>query len=281
MKKTTKAWLITAAALVLVGCVIFGSVMTVLGWDFMKLSTVEYETNRYELDENYENIYVKATTANLNFDLSEDSKTSVVCYEAKKMNHSVTVRGDTLYIEEQNNREWYEHIGISFGIPKSTVYLPAKEYNSLTLKTTTGKIDVEDISAEKLKLSVLTGKVTVDNVKCSGDIKIDVSTGKTIISNTWCHSLQSKGTTGDVTLEGVIAEDELSVKRSTGNIKFDHSDAAEIYAQTDTGDVTGTLLSNKVFIAETDTGKVDIPRTTGGGICEVETDTGDIRLKVE
>lgn len=281
MKKTTKAWLITAAALVLVGCVLFGSVMTVLGWDFKKLSTVEYETNTYEFDENYENIYVKATTANLSFALSKNGKTSVVCYEAKNMNHSVAITGDTLYIEEQNNRKWYEHIGIGFGTSKITVYLPAKEYSSLILKTTTGKIDVEDISAEKLELSVATGNITVNDVECSRDIKVDVSTGKTFLRNVRCNGFSSNGTTGNITLEKVIAEGNVSIERSTGNIKFDHSDASEIHAKTDTGDVTGTLLSNKVFIAETDTGKVDVPKTTGGGICEVETDTGDIKLKIE
>ena len=41
MKKSTKAWLITAGSLVLLGCIIFVCTMSVLKWDFQKLSTVK------------------------------------------------------------------------------------------------------------------------------------------------------------------------------------------------------------------------------------------------
>ena len=42
----------------------------------------------------------------------------------------------------------------------------------------------------------------------------------------------------------------------------------------------GSLLSDKVFITETDTGNVNIPKTTDGGKCEIKTDTGDIKIKI-
>lgn len=44
MSRTAKIWLITAASLVLVGCVLFVGVMSTLAWDFTKLSTVRYGT---------------------------------------------------------------------------------------------------------------------------------------------------------------------------------------------------------------------------------------------
>ena len=49
---------------------------------------------------------------------------------------------------------------------------------------------------------------------------------------------------------------------------------------TDTGDVKGTLLSDKIFFAETKTGRKDVPKTTAGGKCEIKTDTGDIIISV-
>ena len=57
---------------------------------------------------------------------------------------------------------------------------------------------------------------------------------------------------------------------------FDRCDAAELSITTDTGDVKGTLLSDKVFIARTDTGRVHVPETTNGGKCKITTSTGDI-----
>ena len=64
------------------------------------------------------------------------------------------------------------------------------------------------------------------------------------------------------------------------DVSFESFDAAEIFIKTDTGDVEGELLSAKVFIAKTDTGKINVPSTATGGRCEISTDTGDIRITV-
>ena len=57
MNRTAKIWLIVAASLVLVGCIIFVGVMAVLKWDFGKLSTNKYETNTYEINEAFKQIF--------------------------------------------------------------------------------------------------------------------------------------------------------------------------------------------------------------------------------
>ena len=56
--------------------------------------------------------------------------------------------------------------------------------------------------------------------------------------------------------------------------------AAEILIKTDTGDVKGSLLSEKVFVVQTDTGSIDVPKTVSGGRCEITTDTGDIKISL-
>lgn len=320
MRKKTKIWLVIATALVVVGCVIFGGVMTMLQWDFTKLSTVKYETNDYEIDENYKNISIVTDTADIVFMPSQNSKSSIVCHEQKNVKHSVTVKDDTLVISVVDTRKWYEYIGINIGTPKITVYLPNAEYGKLFIKestgdvaipnnfsfesmdiststgdvkndasasesikirTSTGNIRVENISAEALDLSVSTGEITVCDVTCQGDVKIHVSTGKTKLTDVACKNLTSSGNTGDISLKNVIATETFSLERSTGDVKFDGCDAAEISVKTDTGDVTGTLLSEKVFLAETDTGRVEVPKTATGGRCEITTDTGDIRIKIQ
>ena len=320
MRKKTKIWLVIATALVVVGCVIFGGVMTMLQWDFTKLSTVKYETNDYEIDENYKNISIVTDTADIVFMPSQNSKSSIVCREQKNVKHSVTVKDDTLVIAVVDTRKWYEYIGINIGTPKITVYLPNAEYEklfikestgnveipnnfrfesmdiststgdvkndasaseSIKIKTGTGNIRVENISAEALDLSVSTGEITVCDVTCQGDVKIHVSTGKTKLTDVACKNLTSSGNTGDISLKNVIATETFSLERSTGDVKFDGCDAAEISVKTDTGDVTGTLLSEKVFLAETDTGRVEVPKTATGGRCEITTDTGDIRIKIQ
>ncbi len=280
MSKGAKIWLIIAFSLVLLGCIIFGSVMTMFKWDFTKLSTVKYETNNYDINENYKDISIETDTADIVFMPTEGLKTSVACREQKNMKHSVAVKDDTLVIEVVDTRKWYEYIGINFGATEITVYIPQGEYGRLSVNGSTGNISVEHISADVLDLSVSTGRITVSDANCRGDVKINVSTGKTNLTDVKCKNLTSSGSTGDISLKNVIAAETFSIERSTGDIKLDGCDAAEIFIETNTGDVRGTLLSEKVFITDTDTGSIKVPNSVTGGRCEITTDTGNIKIDV-
>lgn len=320
MRKTTKIWIVIAASLVFVGLIMFAAVMSEYKWDFSKLSTGKYETNTYEISEEFSNLSMNTDTADIIFALSDDGKCRVECYEEEKAKHSVAVQENTLVIKMIDERTWYDYIGINFGSPKITVYLPKAEYASLfikestgdieipknfkfegvdissstgdvnffasaskliKIKTSTGNVCVENTSAETLDLSASTGRITVSNVICGGDANINVSTGRTNLNNIECKNLTSSGDTGDISLNHVIAAEKFSIKRSTGDVRFDGSDAAEILVETDTGDVTGTFLSEKIFFVETDTGSVDVPESITGGRCEITTDTGDIELDIQ
>lgn len=290
-----------------------------INWDFSKLSTVKYEENTYEFDGQVKDISVKTDTANVELLPSEEDGISVLCYEEKNARHTVTTEDGVLKIELCDERKWYEHIGINFGTPKITVKLPQGEYGEMKIKlstgdtvvpdsfsfesvdisgstgdvafnadalgdvrikVSTGNISVEDISTKSMDLSVSTGHITVTNAVCNEQISVKVSTGKAKISDVSCQSFVSEGSTGDIYLGGVIASEKLSVERSTGDVAFDGCDGGEIRVKTDTGDVTGTLLSEKVFFANTDTGNVDVPKSIDGGKCEITTSTGDIEIKV-
>ncbi len=280
MNKKTKKWLMIAASLVLVGCIIFGGAMTMAKWDFMKLSTTQYEANKHEIHDDYKNIAIVTNTADVVFAPSETAETIVVCHEQKNIKHAVTVKDNTLVVEVEDTRKWYEYIGINFGSTSITVYIPQAEYGAISVKASTGDIQVENLSAENLDMSVSTGKITASHVTCKGDITVHVSTGRTMLTDIACKNLVSTGDTGDMSLKQVTAAEKFSLKRSTGDILFDGCDAAEILAQTDTGDVKGSLLTDKVFITETSTGKINVPKTTTGGRCEITTSTGDIKIEI-
>ena len=281
MTKTTKRWLIIATFLLLTGCVIFGGVMTVYKWDFSKLSTNKYETNKYDINDNFKNISVNVKTADIVFVASEKAKAEVVCYEQDNANHEVSVDNDTLTIKLVDERKWYEYIGINFRTPKITVYLPQGEYGNLTVSASTGDIDIKKLSAENINLTVTTGEIEAKSITCNGDFKTTVSTGEVELKDVSCKNLSSNGNTGDITLKDVIAEEKFAIERSTGDVKFERCDANEIFVKTDTGDVKGSLLSDKVFITQTDTGNIDVPKTITGGRCEITTDTGDIKITVD
>ena len=58
----------------------------------------------------------------------------------KKVKHSVAVKENCLVIDVDDTRKWYEYIGINFGIPKITVYLPKGKYGALLVKTSTSDV---------------------------------------------------------------------------------------------------------------------------------------------
>ena len=131
--------------------------MTMLKWDFTKLSTVKYETNHYEINEGFENISIITDTADVVFVADESMMTSVSCYEQKNLKHRVTVEDGTLVIEVADTRKWYEYIGINFGTPKITVCIPQGKYGALSVSASTGDIHIpKDFSFNGVDLSAST-----------------------------------------------------------------------------------------------------------------------------
>ena len=84
-----------------------------------------------------------------------------------------------------------------------------------------------------------------------------------------------------MTLENVVASEKFSIKRDTGDVRFEDADAAEIEVETDTGSVSGSLRSEKIIFATSDTGKIDVPKNTTGGRCEITTNTGNIKIEIK
>ena len=320
MSKGIKIWMIVGASLILLGALIFVGVMSVMGWDFKKLSTEKYETNTYSIDSEYKNITLITDTANVTVLPSQDGKTVIECYEKEKEKHAVSVEGDgTLTVKVVDERSWYDHISIGFNSPKITLYIPEGEYGSLYIKGTTGDVKIakdfsfSDItaegttgdvecyasSAEKTSIRISTGDVLVENItcgsldlktttgsiiarriNCSGAVNSEVRIGKCEMDTLSCRRFNVKAGTGDITLKGVIAYETMRVDGTTGDVELYRCDASELDLTTTTGDIEGTLLTDKVFTYKTNTGDVDLPESISGGICRVKTVTGDIEIDI-
>lgn len=320
MSKATKAWLITASALTALGLILFAAVMTVCNWDFTKLSTVEYKTEAYNPDGEFDKISVDTDTAEIELVPSEDKECKVVCFESEKAEHYAAVENGTLVIRTIDTRKWYEYIGISLKTPKITVYLPQNSYNSLSvesdtgditvpkdfafktvqinghtsdvdffasvsdtvqIKTASGNISVGSLTADSLSLTAATGDIKANSVSVNNGINIKTNTGTVKLTDISCGSFLADSNTGDMSFKNVLATGSLSVESGTGNVRFDNSDADTVCVKTGTGDVTGTLLSEKTFVTKTSTGTVRVPKTASGGKCEITTSTGNIIINIQ
>lgn len=216
MKKAVKTWLITAAFLVLAGCILFAGVMSTLGWDFAKLSTARYETNIHEISETFSDISLTTDTADIVFALSNDGKCRVECYEPENAKHSAAVANDTLIIEINEQKSWYDYIGFQFGSPRITVYLSQAEYGALSISESTGRIEIpKDFSFERADISASTGSV-VFSAAAQAAVKIKTGTGNICVENNSAGSLDLSVTTGKAAVSNVTCVGSLTINVSTG-----------------------------------------------------------------
>ena len=199
-------------------------------------------------------------------------------YLPKEKYSSLLIREATGAVEIPNG---FTFRNVDLSLSTGDVVCLASAAEMLKIETSTGDIRVENISAGALDLSVSTGTVTASGVTCGGDVRVGVSTGKARLTGIRCKNVISTGSTGDISLTDVLAAERFWIERSTGDVRFEDCDAAELFIETSTGDVIGTLLSDKVFITETDTGSTEVPQSTAGGKCEISCDTGDIRITVK
>ena len=297
MKKT---FIIIAVIIAVIGIAVSLGALIAVDFDFSKLGNAKYERNEYSVSENFNSIEIDAKETDVIIKPSDNGSVSVVCEERENVKHAVSVENDTLKITVNDERKWFDRLEF-FPKPLSvTVYLNASQYGALkvsnstgdvsldgaftfgnvNITASTGDIDIKNITAAKLDLTVSTGDVRVSTVTCEEGVSVSVSTGETALTDLTCKNLISTGSTGDVTLKNVIATENFSIERSTGDISFDNSDAANITVKTSTGSVTGTLRTAKVFNANTSTGKVSLPDTASGGNCNITTRTGSIRIEL-
>lgn len=313
-----KKWLISAACLVAVGAIMIFAA-SVFHWDINDLNTEKLETNTHEITEDFSAVSIDTQTADIRFAASDDGACRVVCYEPEKLRHSVQVQNGTLSIRATDDRSWYDHIGFNLHTPSVTVYLPKAEYGALTIRESTGEVEIpgkfvfgsadisvstgdisfsascggltaiqastgeirlSDTALDTLSLSTSTGEIKVSDVACSGDITLGVSTGCAELTDVTCRNLRSTGSTGDITLKNTLASEKFSIERSTGEVEFNGADAADIFVKTTTGDIFGTLLSEKVFITDSSTGSVHVPKSLSGGPCELISSTGNIKIDI-
>lgn len=297
MKKT---FIIIAVIIAAIGLAVSLGALIAVNFDFTKLGNAKYETNEYSVSENFNSIEIDAKETDVIIKPSDNGGVSAVCVGRENVKHTVSVENGTLKITLNDERKWFDRLEFFLKPLSITLYLNASQYDALKVSSSTGDvsvdgaftfgnvnitastgdIEIKNIVAAKLDLTVSTGDIRVSTVNCEGDVSVSISTGETIFTDLTCKNLISTGSMGDVTLKNVVAAESFSIERSTGDVRFDNSDAVNITVKTSTGSVKGTLRTAKVFNTKTSTGSVSVPDTASGGNCNITTNTGSIKIEL-
>lgn len=263
MKKSKKILITVAVILVAVGMICGFCGIYSLGFNFNEISTSDFVTHTYTVEDDFTNIIIEDAASNINFYKSNDDKCRVLCDEREKVTHTVVNENNTLTVRVKDERNWFERINIGFFVSdmRVSVYLPKNKYDSLNAASMSGDVIINNISAtECINASSVSGEIDLSNVK-----------GKEIFAKT---------ISGGVMLTDTVASQKLKANSTSGEIDLKRCDAKNIVLDTVSGEISGTLLSNKQFITETTSGTVNVPQSVSNEECRITTVSGDIYIEI-
>ncbi len=315
MKNSTKIILIVSAALFFAGIVMV-CVFCALGGSF----------DTQGLQEKTHSVYgtvtdVKVTLRGTDFLLepSPDGTVYARCKEAENITFTVENKDGTLSVTENDNRKWYEFIGISLQPQTVTLYLPAGEYGNLTVETSagrikcwesfifenavltassgsvecyaavkrtlqaetsSGKIEVKNADADKVLLTASSGRIILSDSEPSL-AELTSSSGSINLRDVTCSTLIAAATSGRISLDRTVAQNSLWAKTTSGAIQLQRCDASSLDLEATSGLISATLLTGKVYNVSTGSGSAKYPASDlDGGVCNVTTTSGSVKITV-
>ena len=148
------------------------------------------------------------------------------------------------------------------------------------VKIGTGKKKFNDVNCKNFTVDSGTGDIEIIDVITSELLSVTGTTSDINAKSCNAADIYIKTGTGDVEANNVIASNLLSIIGNTCDVNIERCDGTEIYIKTGTGDVMGSILSEKIFITKTNTGKIEAPPCLTGGKCEITVGTGKIIIEI-
>lgn len=265
---------------------------------------------------NYEKIEKKATlnadgkieisgkVESVNVYATDGEQLELSYYDGKKLSHEYSDDGGNVTLKTSFH-SWFfgfwfhfdpDKIAISVGVPRSfkgeldlsgatgdITVRGIEGLSELEANVSTGAVTVENVKAEKCKLTATTGYVNVNGLTAAGDVLLKSTTGAVKAYGVTTKGLvKTEVTTGKTEIEADCGY--FRAKSTTGGVNMTIKNAEEIEANCTTGSITGKIYgSEKDFdiAASTTTGSSNVSdRTTENGRkLRVTTTTGSISIK--
>lgn len=170
---------------------------------------------------------------------------------------------------------------------------------SLSAKSSSGGVRVGENTIGSLSAVASSGAASVKSATVKEDVSVETSSGSILIEEVACAKLRVKNSSGSIHLSDVKAEElegenssgeircnnvmvagDMKLSNTSGGMEIDGCDAANLKLTSSSGSIRGTLLTEKIFVADATSGSVDVPKTTSGGMCEVTTTSGSIKMSI-
>ena len=148
------------------------------------------------------------------------------------------------------------------------------------LETTSGEIRVRTVTLDSLTAQTGSGGIRMESVTVTEATDLETTSGEITLLYTTCGTLTAETGSGGIDLTDTTVAGHIQAETTSGAIRFTRADAATLNLKTTSGSVRGSLLTPKIFYTDTTSGSVDVPKSTEGGLCEIQTTSGSIRITV-
>lgn len=267
MKKSVKIALIVSVTMIFSGLLMLFAVLWSLSFDFSKLdytayNNVEYKVTVYDIDYDFNDVYIDEKSLDIYFDSTSEEKAYVRVLAQENIKHQVFVENEKLIVKRTDDSLKNSVWGINIGTqtPRLTVYLPKKNFENLTINSTSGDIYIYDnknfsfknceISANSSDVDVLgfvTDSLTVNTTSGKIGVGFGLTKNVTLSSNSGdvylqklkdSHDINIKTTSGDIYVS-LVQCDNLSVESNSGEQKCLNTEVANLSEMHSTsGDIT-------------------------------------------
>ena len=228
MKKITKTLLIASLVLIVVGggLLIAGALSG--GWEQLKntdlTSGKEYQEKTIDYDEAFNKIEIDAQSYPVKILKSNDARAHLRIRTDENHNLKFGTDGDTFKITEKYEAKKNINIDLGiwdefFGIDNEKIiclYLPEKEYESITLNADAGDVEIDGLKIKNLTAELKAGSFDLKNISIeSGEIK--------------CKA-------GEVEIDGSILNNS-NIYASVGSIDIEKSKLKNVNLEAKLGDI--------------------------------------------
>ncbi len=321
MKSSTLKTLCISGILVAAGLIIMVLALVFSGGIDKLLNAPEYKETAYDITENFDGIYIDTTSENIIILPSDEDQVKVITHETDKIKFAVEITNNTLNIIKNDTRSFFEKIEFNTNSNDITVYLPKKQYDTLEILCISGDVHIAEFSFSSLNIKQLSGDTELSALTVSGNITLSNTSGDIHISSCSANAINSKNvsgetqiyefdcnqdmmltsTSGDIILNNCSADGNISIKNTSGDISLTESagkcnadmnvisgdialnkfDASSLEMKTTSGDIKGSILSDKIFSASSNSGDIKIPPSVkDSGTCKCSSISGDIIIEI-
>lgn len=269
-------FLIVGCSLLVLGLVTSVVTLAVNQFDVGELAD-DLISKTYDIEGDFNKIECDLDITDLSIYLSNDGVNRAVCLEKENITFDIKVEDQKLKIVEDNQSKWWEFSYYSH--TDIMLFLTKETYESLSIDTDTGDIDVSDaFTFENVNINGSTGEVIFGG-KVEEKLTINLSTGEASLFKVQTKDLEIKITTGKISILESLISNNANLSYSTGNVYIKDSEVnGDFTVIGKTGDIFVENMNSKNVNIKLSTGECELIDFIASGDMKVESSTGSIKL---